>query len=98
MNQYDIINVLSGWSLFWVMAEEKFIAYFAILGLGDSLTPAVSFSGKYNDISSEQGYNTIVGEANEDEKMIYNATIEDRFPLEDYEDAPLPEHLPVVCS
>ena len=33
----------------------------------------------------------------ESDEEVYKAVIEDRFPIADYEDAPLPEHLPVVC-
>ena len=36
------------------------------------------------------------GTGGEESPSLYKATIEQRFPKEDYPDAPLPEHLPMV--
>jgi hypothetical protein len=41
--------------------------------------------------------NFIFSQADESSDIdIFKASIEQRYPVEDYEDAPLPEHLPIV--
>jgi len=63
------------------MADDRFIAYFAVIGVGDQLclSPSLELENESSDID------------------IFKASIEQRYPVEDYEDAPLPEHLPIFC-